>query len=229
MAKKIIPFMEAAHIDGKPYIEPFVGGGNMIQAVPFDRRYGSDIDQYVISYLEAIRDGWVPPSLLTKEEYVYIKDNMDEHPPELIGFVGYACSFGTKFFGGYAQGEGRNFAAEGQRNALKQAPLLKGIKFKSCGYQDITYPVGSTVYMDPPYEGTLGYKVGAFDHDEFWGYVKELSATCNVFVSEYEAPDGWIPLIRSESNTSIGLGDHKRRVEQLFVLDASQAYQNQES
>ena len=218
IAKKIIPFLKKVHIPNARYIEPFVGGGNMIQAVPFENRYGSDTDRYIIAYLEAIRDGWVPPGELTKEEYIYIKGNRDLFLPEVVGFVGYACSFGAKFFGGYAQGDDRNFAEEGQRNAIKQAPLLQGVKLKQCTYDNLFYPTDTTVYMDPPYEGTLGYQSGSFDHQHFWNLATDISEVCSVFVSEYKAPEGWISLLSEEVKVGIDTGVHKKETEQLFVL-----------
>ena len=54
---------------------------------------------------------------------------------------------------------------------------------------------GTVIYCDPPYEGTKRYaskrsQVPLFDHGHFWDTVRgwELKG-CEVFVSEYAAPD----------------------------------------
>ena len=51
--------------------------------------------------------------------YDYIRTHKDEDHV-LTGFVGFGCSFGGKWFGGYARNAGgTNYAAQSKRSLLK--------------------------------------------------------------------------------------------------------------
>lgn len=56
-------------------------------------------------------------------------------------------------------------------------------------YRDVAIPDQSIVYCDPPYKWTAEYAEWAFNHDEFRDYIRNLSKTHKVFVSEYSAPE----------------------------------------
>jgi DNA adenine methylase len=179
-AKHIAPILMADHNQSKPYIEPFLGGGNMMANVPADIRIGGDVAKYAVSLLRAVASGWVPPSVVSEQFYHDVRQDKDSYPPELVGFVGYSCSFG--------------------------------------GYDEIDYPVGSTVYMDPPYAGTTKYKSGDFDHDMFWRFCESLSATCRVFVSEYTSPPNWLPVWEKHVTSSLTMDTGSlRATEKLFT------------
>lgn len=50
LAKDIIPIVQSYITDGtKYYIEPFVGGANVIDKIEFDRKVGSDVQPYLKS------------------------------------------------------------------------------------------------------------------------------------------------------------------------------------
>ena len=55
-------------------------------------------------------------------------------------------------------------------------------------YNEVAIPKDAIVYCDPPYNNTATYAEWWFNHKEFWDYVRELSKTNKVFVSEYTAP-----------------------------------------
>jgi len=223
-AKHIIPFLMDGHDQSKPYIEPFVGGGNMIDKVPADIRWGSDTAEYAIALLDALSKGWVPPETLSEEEYCRIKEDPGKYSKWLVGFAAGPCSFGGKFWGGYARG---GFNSKGPRdhqneafdNAIKQSHGLRGVKFTVANYNSIVYPEGSTVYCDPPYAGTTGYKSGSFDHAVFWDWAEKLSHGRRVFVSEYTAPDNWTCIWERDVASSLTKDTgSKRNVERLFTL-----------
>lgn len=223
-AKHIIPILMDGHDQSKPYIEPFVGGGNMIDKVPAKIRWGSDLAEYAIALLDALSKGWEPPSALSELEYHQIKECPHGYDPELVGFAAYSCSFAGKFWGGYARGKNasgynRNYAEEQARHLSKQSLGLSGVKFTHSGYENIVIPAGATVYCDPPYAGTTKYKSGGFDHATFWEWAERLSATRRVFVSEYSAPGGWDCVWEREANSSLTKDTgSKRAVEKLFTL-----------
>lgn len=94
-----------------------------------------------------------------------------------------------------------------------------GAKFTVGSYLNMNIPKGSTVYCDPPYASTTGYK-GSFDHDEFWGWCEMQAINgCRVFVSEYTAPDNfevvWQKTVTNSLTKDTG---SKSGVEKLFRI-----------
>lgn len=176
--------------DPKVYVEPFLGGCNVLPFVQAEIRIGSDINQNMVALFSAVQKGWVPPPEISEDLYKELKYSDDVSP--LKGFVGSACSFAGRFFEGYARGgaSGRNYAQEGVRALDKIRPLLKGeVYFLATSYEVLDIPEGSVVYCDPPYKGTKPYsETPKFDHVAFWEWVRYLSKSNVVLVSEYQAP-----------------------------------------
>jgi len=223
IAKYILPIILEGREPGQWYVEPFVGGANMIDKV-YGSRLAADTNIYLISTLKALAEGWTPPLKLTEEEYADIKQNPSKHPYALVGFVGFACSYGAKWFGGYCRGktsEGipRDYIGEAYRNCMNQADKLKGILFKRSDYMELKIPSKSIVYCDPPYENTTKYKSG-FEHEPFWQWCREKSADGDrVFVSEYNAPSDFECVWQKEINSSLTKNTgSKKGVEKLFKL-----------
>lgn len=200
-AKEIIAVINQYRTDQEHWVEPFVGGGNMIEKVK-GARIGSDNNQYIIALLTALSEGWVPPQVVTFEKYQEAFNQVRGLSPKLledhmIGFIGFGCSFGGKYFGGYARGgynkdgSPRNYARESSRNMIKMSIGLAGCSFVHSNYEDLVIPSNSIVYCDPPYAMTTKYK-DTFDHSKFWKWCEKLvQAGHKVFVSEYNAPVGW--------------------------------------
>ena len=59
-AKELLPIILAGRTEGQWYVEPFVGGANMIDKVD-GNRIGADINEYLIEFLSALQKGCVPP------------------------------------------------------------------------------------------------------------------------------------------------------------------------
>lgn len=98
-AKELLPIILKDHTKDMWYIEPFVGGANMIDKVPFDRRIGCDVNPYLIEALKLIRDDPESiPDIITEDMYNSMKEkkNLDG----LTGFTAFSLSFGAKFFWG---------------------------------------------------------------------------------------------------------------------------------
>lgn len=220
IAKHILPIILKYRAEGQLYVEPFVGGANSFERVE-NPRLGADNNRYLIACLSAVRDGWIPPSTVTEDEYKAIRGNLDEYPPELVGFVSFGCSFGSNWGSGYARNKrGVNYAAETMRGLARQSRYLAGATFTHSAYQDLTIPDDSIVYCDPPYAGTAKYSKGGFDHAAFWVWATELSKRCRVFVSEYTAPEGWECVWEMQQTTSINnkTGSVLKATEKLFTL-----------
>lgn len=222
IAKYILPIILANRKPGQVYVEPFLGGANLIDKV-LGLRLGCDINKYLIAMFQAIQKEWIPPETITEQEYSQIKNDKESYPQELVGFVGVGCSYSGKWFGGYARGNTnkgvpRNYCLESQRNLLKQAKDLKEIVFVNCNYHNLRIPSHSLIYCDPPYANTTKYS-GNFNHSEFWHWCRnKIKEGHVVFISEYAAPVDfkcvWEKEIISSLTKNTG---SKRGIEKLFV------------
>lgn len=128
LSKHIAPIIQSYVDKGcNGYIEPFVGGANMIDKIKCDNRIGSDVDKYVIAALQGLQDGLEPPREVSKELYEDIKNNKDKYSDFLVGYIGYELSFGAKWFGGYVKRNDKKCHGDiySYKSCMKQAPLLK--------------------------------------------------------------------------------------------------------
>lgn len=216
-------------VQGGTYWEPFMGGGSVAAAVAatghFDTMELSDAHTDLILMWQALLDGWTPPQDVSEEEYAALKV---AEPSALRGFVGFACSFAAKWFGGYARGTTDNYAATGARSlAKKVAPLstVNNMTITHRHYTDVEPAAGDVLYLDPPYANTTGYSTGAFDSAAFWTWAQQHAENgVNVFVSEFTAPDGWVPVWSVNRTASAGVIDGraaKRDVEHLYCWGAT--------
>jgi len=225
LAKYIAPIIQR-YIDStnaKTYIEPFVGGANMIEHIKCENRCGSDSHKYLIAMLRAIQDGWEPPVAISEREYKNIRERPDCFAEHLSGFVGFGCSYSGKWFGGYARGNNsngkpRNYCDESRRNILAQSPKIADVSFTCHTYKN-WLPTNCVIYCDPPYANTTKYKSGDFGHAEFWQWCREMAKNNVVLVSEYSAPDDieciWSKEIVSSLTQNTGA---KKGVEKLFLV-----------
>ena len=235
-AKYILPIILKDRKPNQWYVEPFVGGFNMIDKVT-GLRLANDSHYYLIQLFRAIQNGWVPPDNVYEQEYISIRDNLKRlencnYPAHLIGFIGFGCSFSGKWFGGYArsfdrQGLPRNHCLESKTNILKQAPKLKGIVIENKNYLDLVIPDNSIIYCDPPYQNTTKYSfqqpyelATKFNHEIFWDWVRELARNGHkVFVSEYSAPNDFECVWSKEVVSNLDVtATGKKNIERLFTL-----------
>lgn len=219
-AKEILPIILKDRAVGQWYVEPFVGGANVIDKVD-GNRLGADIHNDLIIMWQAVAKGWFPDQqLITEDNYRLIK-NEDIGCKALRGFVGFACSYGGKWFGGWCRdGAGkRNYVSEALNNAKKQFPKLYGVNFVNSDYFNLNIPDNSIIYCDPPYKGTTGYS-NSFNHEKFYDWCrKQKEAGNTVFVSEYEMPSDFICVWSKEVNSSLTKETgSKKAVEKLFKL-----------
>lgn len=227
IAKHILPIILKDRKPDQWYVEPFVGGANMIDKVD-GNRLGADLNPHLISALKLIRDApETIPNLITEEDYAIAKATQLSG---LDGFIGFAMSFGGKWFGGYRRDKAgtrgciENMQTQTRRSkaaAIKQSALIKGVDLVAAGYLSIILPPQSIIYCDPPYANTTKYK-DDFDHEEFWQWCREkVMEGHQVFISEYNAPDDFVCVWQQELNVSVAKsGKHKKAVEKLFVHES---------
>lgn len=226
VAKYIVPILENSRpTPDTPIVDLFAGGFNLVENLK-NPRIANDIDPYVTSlFREAVYGGFVPPSDVTKEEYEDIRAHYTKYPKALVGFVGYGCRFGGRWFEGYARGgfssKGvpRNHASEGARAVMKQVDKLQGVEIYNLPYWEVPIPEGSVIYCDPPYKNTKSYKSSkAFDHDNFWQWCRDKSLEGHkVFISEYNAPDDFECVWEKPKKSGIRRDVAFEFIEKLFI------------
>lgn len=189
------------------YVEPFCGSCNVAIKIDCENKILNDKHPYLIEMWKALQNGWIPPTECSEEMYKYYKENKDINKP-MSGFIGFACSFAGKWFGGYARNKvRRNYCMVGHNSVLKKIPYIKDAKFTCCDFSELNFK-DTLIYCDPPYKNTTPYNkalLGKFPDDEFVEWVKQQSKHNIVLVSEYKhnVPDGANILLEINSKTAI--------------------------
>lgn len=232
IAKKIATEHLLNHPDRSVYVEPFVGGGAVLQRVTaagqFDRYIVADVNVDLIDMYRAYQAGWRPDTDITEDEYRAYRD-APSSPART--FAGFGCSFGGMFFQGYARSSrGENFALQSSNSlekAAKAGAFDDNVEYRACSLFDLDLsdvdPADSVVYCDPPYSGTRGYNaVDAFDSAMGWAVYRCMSdAGAAVYVSEYEGPDG-LDYVEYAPQASLNIGNKAggsaRAAERLYTL-----------
>jgi len=234
IAKHLLPIILKGRKDGQWYVEPFVGGANMIDKV-VGNRIGADNNKYLIALYKGFQDNVDVSNIkLDKESYSSVRDFYNGNGSESysdfhVGYVGYMASANGRFFeGGYSGksntkvGTVRDYIDESLRGLIKQIPSLSETVFVSAEYKSLRIPPKSIIYCDPPYKGTKQYATSkAFNHDEFWQWCRDKhNEGHTVFISEYNAPLDfecvWMQEVKSSLSANGVAGGSKVSVERLF-------------
>ena len=179
---------------GACFVSLFCGSCSVESKVTgYDRIILNDKHKYLIAMLRGVQAGYELPETITEEQYQTIRANKDADPV-LTGFVGFGCSFGGKWFGGYARNKGgTNYAAQSKRSLLKDMATLGGAEIFCGDYKQVPIPPGAVVYADPPYDNTTGYNNEKFNSTEFWQAMRLLADTGHtVYISEQTAPPDFV-------------------------------------
>jgi DNA adenine methylase len=227
IARDIVRVIERYRHSRSVWIEPFVGGGAVLSvaAKRYPTCYAYDLHPDLIMLYQALQQGWQPPTAVSEDEYKALRH---AEPSALRGFVGFGCSFGAKWFGGYARGKNdhgqfRIHHDESRRNLLRMK--LDNVHFEQASFFDLDWnqfnPSDCVIYCDPPYSNTQGYSVGGFDHAAFWAECERLhSLGFLVFVSEYNAPEHWHHVWQKDVPLQLkGGATANARQERLFMPD----------
>lgn len=239
-SKQIVPILQKIIDDGKmdTYIEPFVGGANVIDKIKCKDRYGFDIDPLPIELLKIAQKK--PeifeklPKTISKEHYYFIRDNgqyvaTEWYKAAVLMFASYNARVYGGCYGATAttkEGKVRDYWNESIENFKKQIPQLEGIFFGAIDYSSVTKVVAprpnkTLIYCDPPYQSGIGYK-DKFNHEEFWEWVRDMSKIYTVVVSEETAPEDFVAIWQSESRSHMNYKKTKTKVEKLFILNKSE-------
>ena len=226
LSKQIVPIIRhAIETSGSElYIEPFVGGANVIDKVDAVNKIGSDNNPYLIALLNAAKRGERIPDTVTRRDYDAVKREPHRYPFWYVGLVGFCASYNAKFFGGYANGVPtkagtvRNYTDEAIRNLKKQAPSLSDVCFMVCDYKQWSDVGGAVIYCDPPYAGVTAYDKKPFDTTAFFGWCRLVGQDNIVLVSEYEAPRDFFEIANFSLSTTLDKSRKIQRTERVFTV-----------
>lgn len=226
IARKLVELMNIPA--DATYVEPFCGGCNVIAEVKCARRIANDVHPYLIALLSGLQAGWTPPDSLSIGQWRSLRDAPESYDPRIVGFAGFCCSYGARWFEGYGRtrrgDDESGLAASAARSLTKFAPKLEGIEFHTGSYAELDIPEGAVLYCDPPYHNTKGYSgTTKFDATKFYAWVDEMHyfRGHTVYLSEQKAPGKrWQCLWELERTTGLDQdGPRKVVVERLFKLE----------
>lgn len=157
IAKEILPIMLEKR-DNRTWVEPFVGGANIIDKVQ-NNRIGNDNQEYVIALFKALQNGYKPPKEVTSDFFFEVKNNKDKYPKELVGYLGTQLTFGCEWWGSFRRDNTgkRKYDLEAYNNVMKQQPNIIDVEFVCGDYRDLQIPNNSLIYCDSPYRNVRKY------------------------------------------------------------------------
>lgn len=219
------------------YLEPFCGSLGVTQHMTDEYKVtASDTHPDLIALWKKLKKKqFISPKTMSEERYLRIKNF--KSPSALKAFAGFGCSFGGKFFSGYAQkytnGKKENYLSAVSNSMKKIQPKITNVKFKCCDYKKWK-PKNMLIYCDPPYKyskfpvkyRTSTKKYVEFDNNEFWDIMRKWSKHNHVFISEQSAPDDFVSVWKRETYRSASQSKKTRyksestkkyRTEHLFV------------
>ena len=228
LSKYLVPIIES-YIDEKTegYMEPFVGGANIIDKVNCDNKIGYDVHKELIALLNYVKVNNDIPEIITEEEYKKVKNNKENYEDWYVGLVGFCSTFGAKYFGGYARSKKDKFNGEKSylaiKNLKKQSVNFTNITFECEDFRKIKNIKNHVIYCDPPYRNTTKYKTETFPYEEFYDWCRQMSKDNTVLISEYWMPDDFECIWEKESKVNFDSNrnpndDKNKRIEKLFII-----------
>lgn len=221
----------------KTWIEPFVGGSNIIKNISDDIiKIGYDNNKYLIEMYKSLQLNGInyfthniPKELYDSVRECYKnKNNMYEN--DYIGWIGFMASANGRFFdGGYSGisytkiGTKRNYIDESIRGLEKELESLKNVKYNYNTYENLNFK-NSLIYCDPPYKNTKVYNTSKnFNYNNFYDWCINQNNNGNmIFISEYDMPSDFECIWKKDHTSSLRANNKisgaKNSVEKLFVI-----------
>lgn len=241
IAKYIVPILQNIIDKNKYelYIEPFVGGGNIIDKINCFSKLGYDINEDLITLHRAVQNYtkdfaydfyWKLCDELNKQEnkeqnkkqWLFYKNQTSSSV--IKAFYGFIASYNGRYFDSFVlTNNGRNYIKERFSNLIKQSQseLYRKVIFTSTDYKQLVKTHLSSChalwYCDVPYHGTKDYGTN-FNFDEFEQWCEKISSNNNtIIISEIRDLDSskW-KLIWSEYYTYTHGGVKKKVKEKLY-------------
>jgi DNA adenine methylase len=225
IAKQLAAEIDKVRRPGQLVWDAFCGGLSMTRALAVNGPvYSTDACAPLINLYRAVQTGWDPPTEVDEATYRAAKLLPDTDP--MKAFCGFGCSFSGKWFAGYAK-RSSGTKTGGPYNPVKASrnAIVKDCVGLSLDIVDFTavkpHSTDAVLYLDPPYIGTAEY-VGCapFNHVIFYDRVREWSAHCHVFVSEYQMPFGHVVFeVEKAKSVAGGNGGGRVGVERLYFIE----------
>ena len=232
LAKELVPIIQSYITDDtKGYLEPFVGGANVIDKIKCNNKIGCDIHKQLIALLNKAKDNVDDiPDIISFETYKEVKNNKESYEDWYVGLVGFCASFSAKYFNGYARNSKNDNSGKRSKQAIenlkKQAPSLKDIEFKCNNFLDLPKDKikGYVIYCDIPYKGTTKYKTEEFPYEKFYKWANEMAKYNTVLVSEYNMPSNFKCIWEKDTKVNfdsnrITVNENCKRTEKLFLCN----------
>lgn len=195
------------------YIEPFVGGLNIIDKVICTNKYGYDNNKLLVELINSIKNGKELPDKISLEQYIDYKahyKNGDKYYEDYkIAAVGYLTSVSGEIYDDkYITLENKDGLYESNKEQLlNQIEKIRDTEIMYSDYLNIDAS-GCLIYCDPPssnrkLRSTLEKR---FDTSRFWSKAREWSKNNIVLISSTEAPDDF-DVIWEQDNYSSNTSD----------------------
>lgn len=107
---------------------------------------------------------------------------------------------------------------------LERLQQLEQLEIYNKSYNEVEIPKDAIIYCDPPYQGTAEYKEGSFNHKEFWEWVRQISKTNKIYISEYNAPDDFEILLSFSQKSTLqgGVQKHNNQPDEKLFIPSGQ-------
>lgn len=119
IAKHLAKFMESFRQEGQLFVEPFLGGCNILPLMSYPK-IGCDLHPQLISLYQHLQHGWTPPDFVSEEQYNEYKALKNSSLDPMVGFCGFGVSFAGKYFAGYCRDK-KGASEENNGNYAKRA------------------------------------------------------------------------------------------------------------
>lgn len=224
----IVPILNSYRRNNQLFVDMFCGGLHITQEMGGER-LANDRNKYLIAMWVGLIEGRSRPTTISRELYSqarteYRNGTNLEFDDFLIGWIGWMGSYNGRFFDGGYSGHNvgptnRDYIKEQIKNTESQIPKLHGVLLESRDYSEFNFDNPCLIYCDIPYFGTKQYETSKdFIHESFFTWVRSMvSKGHTVIVSEYLAPNDFVPIWEHNTKMSMAQNNTKVVVEKLFV------------
>ena len=233
IAKDIVPLLQNI-IDKnniKTYIEPFVGGANIIDKIECENKIGYDKNKYIIALHQKLQENpfCLPEQQYSREQWdiakaIYRNESNLTMEDWEVGAIMQLCSFNTRGFpGGYITNSTKDYHNRRQR-CIEQASLInyQNISFLAISYEDIPDYENCLFYCDPPYQGTKKYGYSyenQFDYEHYWDWIRKISKNNIVICSEQSFPDDFNIIWEQQVRRTVSARNDFKAIEKLGTIN----------
>lgn len=177
----------------------------MIHAFPGRRFFFSDKQPHLMTFWQAAIAGWDPPAVVTEEEYRHYNSNRIVGDP-MVGYVGFAWSFGGKFFGGAARTKGQIKGS--YASTMRKIEILRSadVHLACLDYHEVRVPERAVFYLDPPYQfgrTPQDKSNGSFCRSKFIEYAEAAATRASLVLSSEFVNDAAWPVVHSWGDTVV--------------------------